>query len=104
MVRPVSGYITAQGKYCETQEQAEMYEATYDIQLIVGRSMLTNHMDAADAFSLITTLIKNNYKEFRRYIECISNAKLSLEQPAASIESPSHPADEDIRPPPSPPS
>lgn len=94
MARPVSGYQTSQGNFFETEEEANLFEATYELDMVTTASVRKQFGDETtqEHVEVISTglrgFIEDNEKIIREF----------LDARAAFTQSENHKRDEMDRP------
>lgn len=90
MVRPVEGFQTAQGKFFETEAQADLYENGFILRDILRDMAKTKNpmatTDAVDALvGDVLDALKINYEVAARYLEAVKKLAEAQERPAGAV-------------------
>lgn len=88
MSRPVSGFLTSQGQFFETQQEADFYDATYELNRAATRAVAEHGgFDAEQADSIaegIKAFIGDNEKVIREYLN--ARAALTTDGSASHVQ------------------
>ena len=95
MARPVTGYQTSQGNFFETEEEANLFEATYELDMVTTASVRKQFGDETtqEHVEVISTglrsFIENNEKVIREFLDARAAFTQAQRTEAAPMDRPS---------------
>ncbi len=89
MVRPVEGYITSQGNFFDDENEAELYEAGYELTLLCDRlfERVQGKVRDKEGFSkMVMEALWDNKKAVKAYLKAKEEGEKPTTEPVVKDE------------------